>query len=56
MRGVTLLVTGILVGSAMQSAVGQQDRFVGLNHVGIIVDNLQVRPDSLLKKAMDSWC
>jgi catechol 2,3-dioxygenase-like lactoylglutathione lyase family enzyme len=40
MRGVTLLVTGILIGSAVQSAVGQQDRFVTLNHVGIVVDNL----------------
>lgn len=40
MRGITLLLTGILIGSAVQSLVGQQDRFLTLNHVGIVVDNL----------------
>ena len=41
MRGAILLVTGILIGSMMQSAFGQQNRVLTLNHVGIAVDNLE---------------
>ena len=40
MRAVMLLLTGILIGSAMQSVIGQQARIAGLNHIGIVVDNL----------------
>ena len=40
MRAVMLLLTGILIGSAMQSVIGQQDRVAGLNHIGIVVDDL----------------
>jgi catechol 2,3-dioxygenase-like lactoylglutathione lyase family enzyme len=39
-RAVFLLATGILIGSAMQSVFGQQERVLTLNHVGIAVADL----------------
>lgn len=39
MRGVALLLGGVLLGSAVQTGIAQGDRVVGVNHVGITVSN-----------------